>query len=452
MIKIYKKSFAVALTMLTIAGASAQDHIQLTSRDLPQSMSFNPALRPDRSFVTMPLFGGIGVGVDNSFSYRNVINTNELGQKYLNTASLLKHTRGKDLTMARVDVDILSGGFYIAPKDFMSVSLKVRAHAATSMPEGLFGAVLDNPINEYKTFDINMTPNVIGWAELGVSYTRELSRGWQVGGRLKYLQGIASVQSDGMEVTMRKDYDRYVLSGDYSLRGGNMDFANSSNFVFGHNPGVAADLGFSYTAPENRWYVLAGVRDLGAIFWNSSSSSQIRTNSGGKEYTYTGMNDINNLVKGGESLSHVLDSAFRDFSKVLGADTTSAGFTQMLPVSFHAAGSMAIDRYRRHNVSASFIGNIPYKNKLYYSASVGYAYRTANGIWQVMTNYTYKSDNPLNIGLGFVMTTGVFQLYLATDNVIACIDPLGARGMNFNLGLNFFISKKIPKKDAKYYR
>ena len=98
------------------------------------------------------------------------------------------------------------------------------------MPEGLFGMILDNPINEYKTFDVSMTPNAIGWVELGVSYTRDIDENWRGGGRLKYVNGLMSVQSTGMDVTVRKEYDRYTVTGDYALRGGNVDFSGTFGF------------------------------------------------------------------------------------------------------------------------------------------------------------------------------------------------------------------------------
>lgn len=454
MLHIYKRTLAaIAMICMAIVPSVAQDHILLTARNLPQSMLINPSMRPDRSFVSIPIIGGFSVGANNSFSYKDVISTNAAGEKYVNSSNLLKYINGKDLLMLRLNLDIINTGFFVSENGYMGVSLRVRTHVAGSLPGGLLGAVLDNPINEYKSFDISTKPNAIGWAELGVSYSHQINESWQVGARLKYLNGIASMQSNGMDVVLDKQYDRYRLSGDYSLRGGGIDFAkNRSQLTIGSNPGVSADIGATYTAPDKRWYVLAGVSDLGAIFWNAQHSSVIQTHSGGKAYDYYGMDNLKGLLNGSTSITHLLDSAYKGFSKVLNADTTKVGFTQMLPTSFHAAGSYAIDSYRRHNVSASFVGMLPYHGKMHTQASVGYSYRTVTGTWQFMTNYTYKSNNPINIGLGSVMTTGIFQLYLSADNIISAFSLASARGASFNMGLNFFINKRAPKRDAKYYR
>lgn len=439
--------------------AQAQDHIAVTSRDLPQSMLINPAMRPERSFMSIPFIGSFGAGFNNSFSYNDVISRNCAGQQYLDTKRLVDAISGRDLTMLRMNIDLVNTGFFVTPKDYIGVSLRARMHGATSLPEGLFEAVLDNPINKYKTFDISATPNAIGWAELGVSYTRDINSNWRVGGRVKYLAGVASLQSSGIDVTMQKEYDRYLLSGDYSLRGGNLNFGNGSSDDIlnniGRNPGVAVDLGATYVTPDKRWNVGFSVTDLGAIFWNSANSSIIKTHSGGNKYEYYGFDNISQLINGSTSIGNALDSAMTDFSRVLGADTTSGGFTQMLPTSFQAAATFSIDSYRRHNVSAGFMGMLPYQGKMYYSVSAGYAYRSINGIWQLMVNYTYKTNNPLNIGLGVVMTTGVFQLYLSTDNIIPAFDLSQARSSDVNLGLNFFFNKKSHKEGRqmnKYYR
>jgi hypothetical protein len=64
-------------------------------------------------------------------------------------------------------------------------------------------------------------------------------------------------------------------------------------------------------------------------------------------------------------------------------------------------------------------------------------------MWQLMANYTYKNDNPFNIGAGVVMTTGIFQLFLATDNVIPfCRNIGGVKDATFTWGLNFFMGRK----------
>lgn len=465
------KRLYILLLFLLPGVAAAQDHFTLTARDLPQSMLANPAMRPSRGFVTMPLFGSFTAGFDNSFTYDKVIEKDAAGVKYLDTRGLMDATTGKDLTLMRFNLDLVNTGFFVGPKDYMGVTLRTRAHVGTSLPEGLFGMILDNPINEYKTFDVDMTPNAVGWVELGVSYTRDLGRNWRVGGRLKYVNGLMSIQSTGLDVTVKKEYDRYVVAGDYTLRGGNVDFTHGTGDLFkdmfkniGSNPGFAFDLGATYESDDKRLNLGFSVADLGAVFWNKKNSTVIRTHSEGKEYEFFGVDGLGGLIDGTTSIGHVLDSAYTDLSRTLRADTTAGSFTQMLPATFQAAADYALGPYMRHHVSVGFVGMIPYHGKLHYAVSAGYAYRSLSGTWQLMANYTYKSNNPVNVGLGVVMTTGKFQLFLAADNIIPAFTLTRVRGTNFSLGLNFFTSRRrdfracegrsvgrTSRKAAKYY-
>lgn len=441
--------------------ARAQDHFTFAARDLPQSILGNPAMRPSRGFVSMPFFGSLSVAFDNSFSYNDVIKKSDAGVRYLDTYGLLKATQGNNLTLLRMNLDLVNAGFFVGEKDYMGISLRTRVHVGTSLPDGLFGMILDNPINEYKTFDISTIPNILGWAELGVSYTRDINENWRVGGRVKYLNGVVSLQSTGMDITARKEYNRYVISGDYTLRGGNMNFASGTSNLFSDalknlasNPGVAVDLGGTYRSDDERLNVAASVADLGAIFWNSSNSSIIQTHSLGKEYEFYGVDGLNGLINGTTSLTHVLDSAYTDISRTLNADTTSGGFTQMLPTTFQVAADYALGPYQRHHVNAGLVGMIPYHGKFHYAVSAGYAYRTLTGTWQFMANYTYKSNNPVNVGLGVVMTAGKFQFYLSTDNIIPAFSVASARGANVSLGINFFTTRgegRASRRTSRYY-
>lgn len=465
------KRLYILLLLLLPGLAAAQDHFTLTARDLPQSMLANPAMRPSRGFVTMPLFGSFTAGFDNSFNYNKVIEKDAAGVKYLSAAGLIDATKGNDLTLMRFNLDLVNTGFFVGPKDYMGVTLRTRAHIGTSLPEGLFGMILDNPINEYKTFDVNMTPNAVGWIELGVSYTRDLGARWRVGGRLKYVNGLMSIQSSGLDVDVRKEYDRYVVSGDYTLRGGNVDFTHGTGDLFkdmfkniGSNPGFAFDLGAAYESGDKRLKVGFSAADLGVVFWNKKNSSVIRTHSEGREYDFFGVDGLGGLINGTTSIGHVLDSAYTDLSRTLRADTTAGSFAQMLPATFQAAADYALGPYMRHHVSAGFVGMIPYHGKLHYAVSAGYAYCTRTGTWQLMANYTYKSNNPVNVGLGVVMTTGKFQLFLAADNIIPAFSVARARETNVSLGINFFTSRKrnfkrcgepsvgrTSRKAARYY-
>lgn len=458
--KINIKHIIASLTLIgsSLGLVSAQDNITMVAENLPQSMLVNPALRPDRKFLSIPLIGSFSIGPESSFSYNSIIKKDGAGVKFLDTQSLVNSLSGNDLVMLRANIDLVNVGFFLTPHDYMSVSMRTRVHVATSMPEDLFSLLLDNPIDKYRNFDMKMTPNMIGWNELGVSYTRDIDKNWRVGGRVKYLAGAVAFQSSGIHFNMDKQYDRYILSGDYNVKAGNYDLSSNSNdkgkaMIDGiyQNPGVGFDVGVSFVSNDKKWRANASISDIGVIFWNAANSSQIQVKDPSKKYDYTGLGNLKGLTNGTTDIGGLLDSVYNDFSRTVGVDTISGGFSTWIPATFQAAGNYAIDKYARHNVNVGFIGTLPYKGHFQYAISAGYSYHTVNGMWQLMANYTYKSNNPLNLGLGVVFSAGCFQAFMTTDDVISAFSLASSRGMTARLGLNFFLgSKRMSKRAAKW--
>lgn len=444
---IMKRHILALLALLTISiPCMAQDNMTQGTVDLPQAMSLNPAMRPRSSFLSIPFFGSFQVGVSNSFSYNNIIEKRD-GVKYLNTKSLLSATSSAGSGfIASANLDLINLGFYVSPDDFIGISVRARVHGAMNWPSDLFGFMLDNPLEADRNFAIDYSPNVLGWVEAGVSYSRPVSDNFTVGVRFKYVGGLVSLQSrNGIQFNVNKQYDRYTLSGDYDIMAGNINLAGdgqTDDLLRGmsRNPGFAVDLGVSFLSNDKHFSASASVSDLGAIWWNAENSSRIKVSNPNEKFDFTGVGDLNFAGGSPIDFGNAIDSTFKAFNRTMGVDTISGvGFSTMLPTTFQAMGSYAIDRHFRHNVSVGFIGSLPYRGGFDYAVSAGYAYRTLNGMWQLMANYTYTNYNPIGIGLGVAFTAGCFQMYLATDNIIPVFSIPNARGTGARLAFNFFL-------------
>lgn len=171
------KYLVVAAAFLVMGGggrAMAQDNLMLSAHNVPQNLLVNPALAPETGFYAFPFLSGLSVGVENSFSYNSTI-TRIDGVKYVDNDKLTRALRGKNLTMARFNMDIINFGVRATENDYIGVSLRLRVHSANKLPGGLFDFVLDNPIGgTNKTFDIGVATNTMAWMELGASYTRKI--------------------------------------------------------------------------------------------------------------------------------------------------------------------------------------------------------------------------------------------------------------------------------------
>lgn len=438
------KKYIITALLIILGGykASAQSNLTMMAANLPQAMELNPALAPAKDYMTIPLLGSFNIGLRSGLSYNELI-INRDGVKYIDGAALSKALTGSgNVTGMSLKLDLLRGGFHISPKDFIDLNLTTRIHVASSMPGEMFDFLLDNPICDVnRTFNISATPNMIGWNEVGIGYARTIGDNFRVGLKVKYLMGMVSMQSDGMNFTMQKNINGYKLSGDFSMSGGNYNFkgGDAIDMVNGllDNPGVSADLGVEYTSTDRHLTVMASVSDLGAIFWNANNSSQIRAKYPNKVFDFTGFGDLQGLINGNASFPDMVDSVFTSFSNTIGVDTLSGqGFTTMIPTRYHAMAEYAIDRNFRHNVSLSFLGTQPYHGGFDYSISAGYTYRPRSGRWQLMANYTYQPKIPVAIGIAAAYTGRGFQLFMAFDNILPFIDLKSAKSTGFQLGLN----------------
>lgn len=429
--------------------ATAQDNMTQWAVDLPQSMQLNPAMRPTRSFLSIPIFGSFQLGVNNSFSYNDII-TKRDGIKYINNDALIAATSAPNSGMSlNLNLDLINAGFYISHYDFIGISVRGRLHTAMNYPSGLFGFIVDNPIsNTNSLFDINYNGNVLGWAEFGLSYSRSIGDNVTVGIRAKYVGGIATIQTGkGVQFNVEKQLDRYTLSGDYEIQAGNINLAsqggvNAADMVSGmmKNPGFGIDLGVNITSNDKKLNVTASVSDLGWIFWNAKNSSKLKVRNPNTKFDFDGLGD---LMSGEIDMGKAMDSVLNTFSRIVGVDTLSGvGFSTQLPLTFQAGFNYSIDDYFRHNVSFGAIGSLPYRGGFNYAVSAGYTYRTLNGMWQLMANYTYSNYSPYGLGLGVVFTAGVFQMYLASDDILPFFNVADARRANARIAFNFFFNRR----------
>lgn len=438
--------FLIVMSFCTL-GAVAQDNMTQQAVGLVQSLNVNPAARPNRGFISIPIFGSFQVGVSNSFSYADVISVRP-NAKYIDLPSLISTSRANgNSLLTNFNLDILNLGFYVTPEDFITISLRARAHAGTNFPLGLFEMISDNALNQPHSFDVNMNPNVLAWGEFGVGYSRSIGN-FTVGARFKYIEGIASASTaTGVNFLVDKQYDKYMISADYAFNTAGLSIGQNNAMSFAYtpfsNPGFAVDLGATWLSDDERISASVSVSDLGKIWWNANASTELRVRNPNEKFEYNGLGD---LLNKGLDFGKLLDSVVTQFNKVVGVDTLKgAAFASSMPVTFQAMGSYSLGRNLQHNVSLGFIGSLPYRGGFDYAISAGYAYRSPNKVWQLMANYTYRKSNPLNIGFGVVMTTGCFQLYLACDNVITPLDLSHARNANFRLGLNFFFGPESVK-------
>lgn len=443
--------FATLLIALSTNTAKAQlSNLSLQAEGLAQNNLANPALMPTNSFVSLPFIGSFEMGFKTPLSYQDMF-TKIDGANFINSQGIINALNGNNNTTSiNLNLDLLNGGFFIGENNYVGINVSTKMHMATNLPGDLFSMITDNPIDlQTADYNISLNPKIMGWAEFGLSYSRKLPMGITVGARVKLLSGLVSLQSES-NFKIKKDYDQYILDGDFTLQGGNINLAdvdaNESINGLAGNLGFGADIGAAWEGLDGRLKTSAAVTDIGFINWNENSST---VQGQGTGFEFKGFGELQNLLNGGD-ISSLMDSVSTAFTKTIGADTTTGKLRTNLPTRYQARAEYLLGENKQHGVSAAFQGAQMFRGQFDYVLSAGYTYRSPNDKWQVMANYSYRPNVPYAMGIaGAYMSRGV-QIYLGIDNIIPIFDIRKADQSNIKLAVNFMINKK-KKKNLKLY-
>ena len=434
--KIYILSVILLVFSFT---ASAQGDLSMVVGDIPQRNYLNPAFMPRTTYLVIPFIGGMEIGAESSIGYGDI-----LKDHYIDGQQLVKKTKKNNPLALKANLDFISFGVRFRESNMITFSNRIRVAGGIDYPSDIFRFIFDNPVVSSDIFNIKLNSSVMAWNETAVGYTRQIGRYWSVGVKVKYIAGVAALNTNATSFKIDKTVSDYTIQGDVDIMSGNYNMETSE---FGtssimKNPGVAFDFGGVY-ASDQGWKVSLAVTDLGFIKWNAENSSRIISRDLSKKYVFKGLGDLNDVF-GSASLGDMLDSVYHDMMDAIEVDTlTGTGFTTMMPATLHAGGEYDIRGDNIHNVSLNFLGTFAYKQRFNYSITAGYRYTLPNGRFSAMGALTHKRTDPLALGLGVMANTRGFQFYAATNfSVLALPGCLrNMRSFSLNLGMSVFLGK-----------
>lgn len=443
-----KVAFALLVFILSNT-AYSQDNMIFLGRNTPQKFLINPALVPDNAFLSMPILGGLNANLSGNISFNDVFSLT--GNKAtLEAKHLLGNLNETNKIRNILNLDILNMGFRISKNGFMGISLRARTSLDVSFSKDIVSFIMDNPLERRGIFDISLTPDVISWGELGISYSHRINKNFTVGARVKGIVGGVSAQAGHATILADKKLESYTLQGNVDIMAGNLNLTDDDEDTFALNnisPGFGIDLGMSYTSDNKKIKAYASISDFGRIYWNEKSSTRISTKNPDAKYTWVGVTDLEDLINKNKSFSDVLENTLDDMTATIGLDTIKTSFTSKLPLTIQAGGKYAFDDELKHNVSLNVMCVIPQFANTYCEITAGYTYSTKNKRWDLMGGYTYKTTNPFNIGIGGLYRGSGFEIFLMTDSINSYLDYKSARSANFRFGMNFYFPRyKVKMK------
>lgn len=455
------KIFSIAVLTFVSAMAAAQNVSPVDFMDTnPYQLRNNPsAVMPYDSHFSLVVgnlsgdFRNLDFRLKNAFVYDNTGRPSIVDLKQL--ANSLNPVNSMN---SAFDMEVLGFGRK-SRHGYVTYSHRIRFQSACDYSDDLFQLAASGNaafVGENNPADMKMDMNLMAFQEFALGYQICPTEKLSVGGRVKLLLGAAEAKTEACNVKLYTDPETYALHlcEDMAVRvaspmpfhvaDGEIAF-NNSRFDVGDlfcSPGFGIDLAAAYRI-DDHFSLTAAVNDLGFISWNKTGvmlNSQIANqgdfyDDGSFLFQGLDVNDIQKLVS---------DEAYRKwFVENLGNyfDFTSENlqsYTTSLHTNFLLRGTYSLNE--KHRFAAQFQG---YCSGLGFRPTLTLAYNgNLNKHFDLCATYTMMRKSYDNIGFGVTCNLKFFHIYVATNNIIGCFNPLNTSGVNVQAGIFFTVKDK----------
>ncbi len=460
--------------------AAAQTELS-TSYFMESSTSrhdMNPALL-DKPYVAMPLFfgdfqigttGNIGLKkfiykvdkqswpswtYDPSCDYTTFMNPN------VDAADFLGQLKDKNRLSVNLKYQLFGLGFK-AFGGINAVELNLRSNTSLSLPKSLFEFMKEAGAKE--EYDVsNLGVRSESYMELALGHSHQINDKLTVGGKVKFLFGLAYSDISAENVKFSLNQDKWSVNGKIDMTAKIMgtDFEQSDkteptdNLQPGEEPrhrieeiddfkgglggfGLAFDLGATYQVMEDL-KVSAAITDLGFINW---SNAQRASSSGTWEFDGFNESNYGEMIVSGNS-ERDLGDQFEDLTDDLGDafavyDDGKKSTTRALAATINLGAEYTLPAYR--NLRFGFL----------YSSRMAGTHSYHQGRFSANIAPTKWFDASLSLGF---TSTGVqgglvaslhakhFNLTVGTDRFFGKLSkqgiPLNNANSNLAIGISF---------------
>jgi hypothetical protein len=448
---------------------AAQDNTLFQMPVIPQSNQLNPALMCNCGvYVALPVISSVKFNIRNTgFGFHDVLHTGTGAQSdtyFLDLTNLDKKLKRMNYFRTNLDIDLLGFGFALQDWYFtfgIANHTELRfayPHDIATLKDGNWqvdgGEAIPISLNG---LGINLTV----WNSIGVSAAREIMDGFKVGLRLKYLQGMANINTRRSNLELNTTSNPITLEAEMKYRMNasfpvtlgyasnglvnniNIDNAFSNitgDYIFNRNRGLAVDAGIVYDL-DDETQVSASFTDLGFIWWKKNVNN---FEASGK-YAFNGIDLDQYQTNPGQIdfLEALQDTLFQVF-RAAGTEKSYLTFTslkvfggitrELLPNL--KAGAMTrieiIDKHIRPSLSLS----LNYTPIPFIAASL---------------SYTIMNSKIDQVGAGLALGNRGAQFYILTDNIplrftrnsgSSLIWPYNARMLSLRFGFNLLFGCK----------
>jgi len=428
-----------ALLLLGIGSSNAQTQFSFYNLGdyVQQTQNVSPVYLQQNGFS---LGFGVGLGLETGFQIKDILvanenaNTNRLDLQNLYTS--LEADNNLNLDVA---VNLFSMGFK-TNQGTISVFANARVKNYFDYTDNFIGVVA-NGINDFDL--VNNRINTSAYTEIGVGYTHKfMDDRLAVGIRLKYLNGIAnaSTEKDATGSLAINPLDNsWTINTQNAIVNTSMIANSDTNFndggFFTDNTGFGVDFGATYKI-DDKFTVELAINDLGSINWSQDVANYYIQDQEGT--VYSGI-DLDN--EDGDIAEAMVDK----IGDLVAADESTNGYKTKLVATSYTSVKYQMDPLNAFNFTV--FNNYAF-GQVDPDIAIGYQ-RTLKRTTFGLLAATGGHQGGINLGANFVVKAGPFQLYAATDNLLAVFKkPEEMTGAALNFGLNFVFGYKSKKNKA----
>ncbi len=406
---------------LTVSMTFAQTESTLYfMNSLPQVMDLNPSIMPRYKLsIGLPGISSVGaVYTNNGFTYNDMTSRDANGKIQADLTKLTGTLAPKNYVMAAGSVDLLRIGLRASPKMYFMFNATAKGYSRSMVDKGLIALIADGTAPLVNSFSNNSPQQEsLSYLETGLTMAYQVNDRLTVGGRLKYLNGIANVTTDHSSVNIQvsNTYSINVVADATAHSSGIQNYSNSGYNAFDHfgdymgNNGAGIDLGVTYKFMEKLTFGFS-IIDLGFINWKNNTY-QYRLDPAIANYTFSGF-DLNKALDRNTDYLNAEWEAAKDKFKL--QETPSASYSTNLPTKFYLNGTYALNNGL--SIGALFFSE-SFRDR-YSAGMTASANKTFGKVLTTSLSYTVSNRSYNNIGLGLSVNVSPVQLYIVGDNLL----------------------------------
>ncbi|MGB3800345.1 MAG: DUF5723 family protein [Lewinella sp.] len=316
---------------------------------------------------------------------------------------------------------------------------RLRVDGDADYPRSLINLVaLGNAAYIGQTVDIAPRGGILSYQEVGASFSYAIDERIAIGGRIKYLAGVSSIEAaEGGSIELSTGTENYTLTLDKDLTLNTVrafDFRSLEDFdlvynpsqlrpgdLFSGNTGIGFDLGVAINLDRLR--LNASVTDLGAgIDWQN----EITTLRFSGTSTFSGLDILNDLLRDSVSLDQAADSLVLALEPTRG----EVAYRSNISASIFLGGEYDItDRF----TAGALLTLEDRLGQLVPAVAIMGRYQVTDWL-NLGINLNHRSGIRTNLGLHVLATPGRFQIFAASDKILSLLSSGNSSVAGIRLG------------------